>query len=276
MPPHLPRPARRRSIVLLAALLLAQGAAAGERVRIGGTGSGVGGMRVLGEAFMQAHPGVTVEVLPALGSPGGIAALLGGHIEIAVSNRRPRDAELAHEALVAFEYARTPFVVVVARRSGIASLGMAELAAIYREPAATFADGTRARPVLRPSDDADNELLRSFSPEVARGLDAALQRRGMLGASTDSEAADIAERTPGALAVSTLALVESEKRALTPLVIEGRVPSVENLANGSYPWFKPLYAVLRPGADPATRRFVEFMRSPEGRAVLRAHGHAPL
>lgn len=261
---------------LLTLLVPQVAAAAAGEVRISGTGSGVGGMRLLAAGYMRAHPEARVVVLPALGSQGGIAALQGGRLDVAVSNRAPSAGELARGALVSFEYARTPFVVVVGPRAGVTSLSAHELATLYGEVGATFPNGARARPVLRPGDEIDNRLLRSFSPAMARALDEAVQRRGMLSADTDSEAADIAERIPGALAVSTLALVESEQRALVPLAIDGRVPTVANLVAGSYPWYKSLFLIVLPDADAQTRRFVDFVRSPPGQAVLRAHGHAPL
>jgi phosphate transport system substrate-binding protein len=84
-------------------------ASANEPVRISGTGSGTGGMQLVAQAFMQAKPGTQVTVLPALGSAGGISALLAGRIDLAVANRAPNDKE-RQETLDAREYARTPFV----------------------------------------------------------------------------------------------------------------------------------------------------------------------
>lgn len=267
--------ARRASLWCSLALLLNQGVAAQSLVRISGTGSGTGGMQVLATAFMQAHPGAKVEVQTAAGSSGGIAALLGGQLELSVSNRKPKDSELAKLPLLSVEYARTPFVIAVSNALGITALSSSQLAGLYGEGAVKFPNGMRARPVLRLADTTDTDLLKSFSPEVATAVDAVALRRGMLNANTDSEAADMAERTAGAFAASTLALIESERRPLTALAIDGKVPSVANLVNGSYPHFKPLYLIVGPNAGPNTRLFAAFVQSAEGRALLRAHGHAP-
>lgn len=267
--------ARRLSLWGALALLLNQGVAAQAVVRISGTGSGIGGMQVLAKAFMRAHPGAKVEVQPAAGSSGGIAALMGGQLELAVSNRKPKDSELARLPLLSVEYARTPFVVAVSSALEITALSASQLAGLYGEGAVKFPNGKRARPVLRLADATDTDLLKSFSPEVAMAVEAAGRRRGMLNASTDSEAADMAERTAGAFATSTLALIDSEQRALTALAIDGKLPSVANLLNGSYPYFKPLYLIVGPDAGAHTKLFASFVQSAEGRALLRAHGHAP-
>ena len=268
----------RLSVAGLFACLLIQSAAAQTVVRSNGTGSGTGGtggMLRLARAFMQAHPNVKVEVQPALGSSGGISALIAGQIELAVSNRPPRDSELARLPMQSTEYARTPVVIAVGRDLGVTALTSTQLAALFAEGAATYPNGQRARPVLRLSDAGATELLKSFSPEVATAVDAASKRRGMLNANTDSEAADLVEHTAGAFALSTLALIDSEKRPLTALAIDRRVPTVANLLDGSYPFYKSLWMVVASNATAQTKLFAGFVQSAPGQAVLRAHGHAP-
>ena len=270
-------PSRRRSLLLATAALAfcvspSRAALVGV-VRVNGTGSGTGGMRVLGRAFMDAHPGVMVEVQPALGSSGGISALLAGQIDVAVSNRLPRDAERAR--LVAVEYARTPFVIAVSRDLGVKALSTEQLAGLYEAGAVTFPNGRRARPVLRTSDAADTELVKSMSPVVAAALAQAAQRRGMLDANTDTEAADLLESTPGAFGASTLALIESERRALVALTLDGKVPSVDHLASGAWPFFKHLYLITTTSPSAEAQAFAAFVQSATGRQLLRSHGHLP-
>lgn len=264
-----------RTAIVLFFAVLGQSAIAQSVVRINGTGSGTGGMRLLAKAFMQKNPDVTVTVEPALGSSGGINALISGHIELAVSNRKPNSGELAKTPLLSTEYAHTPFVVAVHRDLGVTALTSSQLAGLYAA-GATYPNGKRARPILRLSDAGDTALIKSFSPEVSVAVDEASKRRGMLNADTDTESADMVEQTPGAFSVSTLALIMSEGRPLRALVIDGKTPTVDNLIDGSYPYFKSLHLIVRADAGPETTRFATFVRSPEGRALLRANGHAPL
>ena len=256
-------------------LLLGQGAAAQSVVRIGGTGSGTGGMQLLAQAFMRVNPAVKVEVHPALGSSGGIASLTAGQIDVAISNRLPKENELARQPLRSIEYARTPFVVAVHKDLGLTHLSSAQLAGLFAEGAATFPNGKRSRPVMRLADATDTDLLKSFSPEVARAVEAVTKRRGMLNADTDSDTADLIEQTAGAFGASTLALIESEKRVLVALTIDTKQPTVANLIDGSYPYYKQLYLIVSARASPHTKLFAEFVQSEPGRALLRAHGHAP-
>ena len=262
---------RRVALCLLVAV--GQAAGAEEVLRVSGTGSGTGGMKLVATAFMAANPGVRVDVVRAMGSSGGISALIDGLLEVGVSNRPPNAAELAKAALVSVEYARTPFIVAVHRDLGLTAISSSQLAGLYGEGAVNFPNGKRARPVLRLSDATDTQLLQSFSPEVAAALEAVAKRRGMLNANTDSEAADLAEATAGAFTASTLALIESEKRALVALTVDGKVPSVANLANGSYPYFKSLFVIVGPKSGPNAQKFIAFIQSPAGRELLATHGH---
>ena len=261
-------------LVALAGLLLAGTPASAEStVRISGTGSGTGGAQLLANAFLVGKSGVAVEVRPAMGSAGGIAAVIDGRLDLALSNRLPNEKELAAATLTTVEYARTPFVIAVHRNAEVTALTTAQLAALYGPGAVAFPNGKRARAVLRLSDAGDTRLLASFSPAMATALEAAAIRPGVLNANTDSETADLIEKTPGAFSVSTLALIESEARPLVALSIDGMRPSVENLASGAYPYFKTLYLISGSAPGPNARAFIAFLQSEAGRKVLTAHGH---
>ena len=256
-------------------VLFANAASANESLRIGGTGSGIGGIQILAAAFGKLHPGVTIEILPALGSAGGIAALLDNRLDLAISNRLPNDAELKKARMVAVIYARTPFVMAVHKNLGVSTLSNTELAVIYGTTVAEFPNGKRARPILRLNDSTDTNLLKAFSPAVALAVDSANARRGMLSAATDSDTADLVEKTPGGISVSTLALIESERRPLIALAIDGKQPTLDNLAKGIYPHSKSLVAIHQ-GQSASASRFVAYLQSPEARALMRAHGHLPI
>ena len=257
------------------ALLLCQVVSAQPLVRIGGSRSGTGGMRLLAQAFMRAHPTFAVEVESSFGSAGGIRALIAGRVDLVVTDRAPTSAELAKRPMRSVEYARTPVAIAVHKKLGLAALTSSQLAGLFGPGADRYPNGMRARAVLRPFDDADTEELKAFSPEVSSAVDAALRRPGMLYADTDGDAADLVEHTPGAFACIALALIESEGRPLTALAIDGVTPTVAHLVDGSYPHFKTLYMIVRADAGTNTNLFVAFVQSDEARAILRANGHLP-
>lgn len=250
-------------------------AGARDALRVGGTGSGVGGMRLVAAAFLRQAGAAPVDVLPAFGSAGGIGALVDGRLDIAVTNRPPNAAESARARFKVQEYARTPFVVAVHRDTGVEALTSAQFAALYAQGAAAYPNGQRARPVLRLPEEIDSRLVVALVPEAGPAHESAQARKGMLHAATDAEAAELVVRVPGAFAASTLAQIETARLPFVALVIDGRVPSTAALASGQYPHFKPLYIVTRADAAARTASFVDFVMSEAGQAVLAAHGHLP-
>jgi ABC-type phosphate transport system substrate-binding protein len=60
---------------------------------------------------------------------------------------------------------------------------------------------------------------------------------------------------------------------LVPLTLDKVAPTPENAAKGLYPIAKQHHLIIREHASDDVLRFVKFIRSEEGQAILRAHGH---
>jgi phosphate transport system substrate-binding protein len=245
--------------------------AAADMVRIGGTGAALGTMKVLAAAAQRKHPDSQFEILPSLGTGGGLKAVARGSIDLAVVARELNKEERA-DGLTAFEYGKTPFVLATSKPV-VAGLTLEQVADIYAGRTVQWVDGTPIRLILRPRLDTDSKALAAFSPQVKEGLAKALAREGLIVATTDQDAANQIERLPGALGPSTLALILSEKRSLVALPIEGVAPSVQAIATGRYAHSRSLYIVVKGSPSPATARFLDFVRSSEGRRILTDTGH---
>lgn len=251
------------------ALLAATGSRA-ETVRLGGTGSGLGVARLLGQAYAKTLPGFELHVVPSLGSAGGIKAVAQGATQIAVISR-PLKAEEAAAGLRAFEIGRTAFVLATTKE-GVNQLSLDRIADLYAGRLSAWSDGQPVRLVLRPAGDADTALLAAFSPAVKESLAAAMAREGMVTALTDQDSADEIERLPGGLGTASMALLISEGRRARPLAIDGVAPTLANVAGGRYRHVKPLLLVVRPGAQAGVLQFIAFAGSDAGRRVLAAAG----
>ena len=95
---HLKWNARARaSIIALLVGCSGLQAAAGE-LKMGGTGTALGTLHPLAEAFAKQHPDVKVTILPNLGSTGGIKAAMKGAVDIGVEAAGPAAAVLAPAA----------------------------------------------------------------------------------------------------------------------------------------------------------------------------------
>ena len=52
--------------------------------------------------------------------------------------------------------------------------------------------------------------------------------------------------------------------------------NAEDLRDGTYPYTKTFFMVTRQAPSPTAERFIRFIRSPEGKAILSRVGHVPL
>ncbi len=242
-----------------------------ETVRLGGTGSAMGSMAKLAEAYQHVDPSFRLEIVPNLGSSGGIKALQRDLIDLAASGR-PLKPEESATRLQAHVYGVTPFVIATAKE-GVDQLTTTQLAAFYSGRIAHWPDGRSVRLVLRPANDTDTPLLASLSPAIKSALAIAMARDGMVVAMTDQDSVDAIERLPGGLGTSTLAQLRSESRRARALVIDGVEPTVENLSNGRYRFAKTMYLIAKDCPSASVAGFLAFVRSEPGRNILAEIGH---
>ena len=258
--------------VLALAAVLVSPLAAGDEIKIGGTGNALGTMRLLGDAYMRKYPDTKVTVLSSLGSSGALKAVPKGAIDIGLASRPTTDEEHAAGAVSA-EYARSPTVFAVGKTSKVSAITLQQYADILTGKLAEWPGGVPIRPVLRQLGDDNTKQVRSLSPEISTALDVADKREGLARAVTDQDAADKMESIPGAIGVTTLALLKSEGRALKVLALDGVEPTLANGASGAYPLVKRFYFITTPARSPAVQKFIDFVAAPEGREILAQTGH---
>jgi phosphate transport system substrate-binding protein len=263
------------SLLFLVATLLPTPLWAQETIRIGGTGTGLGSIALLASAFQKKHPDIKFRIMPSIGSGGAIKATAAYALDIGLCGR-PLNEKEAGLGLVVTEYARTPFVFAVRKDVPVAGLSTGELVKIYQGKMQTWPNGEWVRVVLRPKSDADTLIARSISPEMSAALDVALAREGMLMAVTNQESNAMINKASGSIGFSTLTQIMTENHPVKALAIDGVAPVTNNGANKRYLFMKTLSLLTKPAASPAVRRFIDFVRSPEGARILRKTGNIPM
>jgi phosphate transport system substrate-binding protein len=257
---------------IVAIVLLPPCISSADTLKYGGSSGGITTIQVLLQEFQKKEARLSgMELIPNLSSGGGIKAVSSGAADLSVSSRLlSRDEE---KKVSATAYGKTPFVFAVSSANPVAGYSNAELASVLSGKIAKWPNGSRIRLVLPLREDNDNSIIRSVSSDMASALDKAHAKPGMLVKATDQDQADALESVPGAFGTSTLALIVAGKRKLKPLSLNGVSPSPENLANGSYPLYKTFYIVTKPKPGLLVQRFLDFVTSSEGRALLLQNGH---
>jgi phosphate transport system substrate-binding protein len=263
-------------IALIAALLFGGGnfAVAAEGIlRVGGTGAVTAMLPQLFAAFESGEE-VRFEVVPSLGTSGSLRALSDDVLDIAVSGRVLTEKE-RKLGLIEAVAIRTPYVLITSHpRPG--NLNRGEIAGLFKSPQAKWADGAPVRIVLRPKSDSDTAVLGGMFPGMAAAIEEARIRPDVPMAATDQDNADLAERAPASLAGATLTQIQTERRNLRLVSIDGVSPSLEALADGRYPFEKTLYFILPARKNAQAERFITFLGTAAGQAALRAAGTLPL
>lgn len=260
------------AFLLISVFLFSVTAFAADVIKIGGVGSALVTMKLIAQEFEKANPGIKVEVVPGLGSNGGIRALISGAIDIGISGRPLKDDEKAQGA-VEIKYAETPFVFVTNNKSA-SGLTTKELIEIYEGKKQIWPDKKQIRLVMRPKKDSDTDVLKGLAPEMHQAIKTGLSREGMIIAITDQENIDKILKAPDSLGATTLTQIISEKISVRVLPFNGIKPGIKAVADGSYPHVKPLYLVVFKSKTSAeAQKLITFIFSPRGQKILSANGN---
>lgn len=244
-------------------------------LRIGGSGTDLGTMKLLAETFMAVQQNIKVEILPSLGSSGGVRALLAGRLDIALTSRALKPNE-AVQSIRAILYAQTALVFATAADNPTNALTARQLQKIYSGVHPYWPDRRVARPVLRPQSDSDTLLLHKKLPWLNDAMSKAYLRRGIPVAVTDQISADKIAAIPGAIGTGTLALMLAEQRPLKALSIDNMSPDIESINNGKYPLLKDLFVVIANEPSAVVQAFLQHLSSVQSQQLLKQTGHKPI
>lgn len=261
--------------IVFSSIIFCSSIAYSKGIVIGGTGNAIGTMRLLAEAYQNTNPQTKITVLPSIGSSGGIKAVPKGRVDIGLSSRPLKEAE-SKKGIIAIEYACTPTVIAVSNNTKVDAITISQLVDIYRGRVKRWPDGSYIRPVIRQSGDDNTKQIKSLSSELKKSVEFAEKRQGLLFASTDQEAADKIEKTPGSFGVTTLALILSEKRNIHPLTLDGIEPTIESCIAGNYPMAKKFFFILPMKRSAQVKSFLQFVSSIDGVSILKENGSYPV
>jgi phosphate transport system substrate-binding protein len=245
--------------------------AVAEGIRIGGTGAALEAMRIL--ADQRPDPKVPAEVLPSLGTAGGIEALADGVLDVAVAARPLKPAEAAKGVREA-TCVVTPLVFATSHHKP-ASMQLSQFPEIYADPRPTWPDGTPLRIILRSRAGSENPYLAKVVPGFGPALDAAYTRPGLPVGATDQENVDLALRIQGSLTPTTLLQIRAERLPLQVVPLDGVEPTAEAVLKGSYPLSFRLCLLLSATPSAEAQAFVAHAMSEHGIEILRTLGAAP-
>jgi phosphate transport system substrate-binding protein len=244
-----------------------------EIVTVAGSGGMIPLLTVLATAYMKRNPHDTIKVNPnSLTQSGGILAAKTGAVDIGLSARPLEVRELSFN-IDAYHIADVAADVAVHGNVPVWNLTSQQLCGIYSGKITNWLEvgGHNARIIVltRPESDSTKEAFRKGIPCFGELLETPVALN--MYKSNDMLAALV--HTPDSIGlIDSIALERSHGKA-RPLKIDGKAPSPES---GRWPVIKQYTLIVGKERSKATDRFIRFIRSPLGRAIIRKHGGIPI
>ncbi|GAM10700.1 phosphate-binding protein PstS [Geobacter sp. OR-1] len=263
-----------KQIILLVVLsMLVSTAAGAETIKLGGSGSMIPLLTQLGKAYMKKYPKDTVEVnQKSLGQPGGIAALNAGAIDIAMSAMgiTPEQKKLSLQPV---EIAQVAGVVAVSNNVTVKEITSQQLCDIYSGKIRNWKQlGGADAPITaytRPESDSTKVNFRKAFACMANLKEAP----EIMNLAKHQDMINALETKPNAIgALDTISLANA-KGKFKALKIDGK--GHEMLAGGKWPFILHNNLVLKNKSE-AVKRFLGFVKSPEGQAIIKGDKAIPV
>ena len=240
------------------------------------------------EAYAQINPNVAVAVTGG-GSGTGIAALIGGSVDIANSSRSMEEEEfemangrgvVPNELIVGYD----ALAVYIHPDNPIDGFTLGQLADIYGENGTTESwsqlgitvPGCSSDEIVRVSRQNSSGTYVYFQEAILGESDLRLGSRDMAGS---SEVVDLVEQTACAIGYSGLAYATEEVKVPCLMTEDGGnciAPSTASAVDGTYPIARPLFMYTNGQPEGVTKDYIDWILSDEGQCIILNKGYAPV
>ena len=267
------------SIVLLS--LVGNNATAQKRIVIKGSDTVLPLSQKEAENYMKANAGASVTVVGG-GSGVGIAALLDGTTDIAMSSRKIKmDERLKlQEAGKGFKeviIAKDALAVVVNPQNPIGQLTREQLEDIFTGKINNWKDvGGEDSKIVRLARETSSGTYEFFKEHVLnrKNYSSSCLNMPATGAIIES-----ISKTKGAIGYVGLAYLEKDVKTIAISYDKGKTfvkPSLAAAKNMTYPVVRPLYYYYSPKVEKTVKPFIDYILSDEGQATVEKVGYVNL
>ena len=240
------------------------------------------------EAYAQINPSVAVAVTGG-GSGTGIAALIGGSVDIASSSRSMKEEEfemanergvVPNELIVGYD----AIAIYIHPDNPIDEFTLDQLADIYGENGTAESwsqlgitvPGCSSDEIVRVSRQNSSGTYVYFQEAILGESDLRLGSRDMAGS---SEVVDLVEKTACAIGYSGLAYATEEVKVPCLMTEDGGnciAPSTTSAVDGTYPIARPLFMYTNGQPEGVTKDYIDWILSDEGQCTILNKGYAPV
>lgn len=263
-------------VVALCLLFTTAGPARAETVTIAGSGGMIPLLTALGNAYMKRHPHDRILVNPhSLTQSGGILAAKNGAVDIGMSARDLEVREL-DSSIDEYHIANVAAVVAVNSSVGVTNITSSQFCSIFSGRINNWRvlGGHDARIVVltRPESDSTKQAFRQGIPCFAN----LMETPEVIQLMKSNDMLTVLQRTPDAIGIiDSIALDLAQGRA-RQVKLDGRSASPEEVASGRWPIVKKYTLVIHKNRKKAVGRFMQFIKSREGAALISKYDGIPV
>lgn len=224
---------------------------------------------ILGEMYMEEHPGVTFTYNPT-GSGSGIKAAMDGTCDIGLASRYLKDEEKA-EGLIETVLAYDGIAIIVNTANVVENLTVEQTAKIYTGEITAWSEvGGNEGAIVLIGREAGSGTRDGF--ETITGTKDTCQYRQEL--TSTGAVITAVESNPNAIGYASLASVKDSVKAVS---VDGVAPSEETVKDGSYAIQRPFVLVTKEGValSETAQDFFDYITSGEANELISLAGVVP-
>jgi phosphate transport system substrate-binding protein len=251
-------------------------AATSEKIVVDGSTGVMPLVAALAKAYQERYPAAVVEMGTGLGTRARLQALEEGKIDIALASHGLVAEELTRRGMAVHEIAKVAVVLGVNASVPVTNVTDAQICDVYAGRITSWKDLGGPDIAIAPRTRPDSEV----DAEVVRERIACLKDLKMPdGVKVMPRSGDMAKElaaTVGAVGMTTATVVEQSRGQIRAVSLNGVIPSAENVGRKTYALTRDSFLVTKATRSPAVSRFIEFVRSAAGAAVIVANGAVPV
>lgn len=226
-------------------------------------------MKEVAQKVMRAYPDIQISIA-AGGSGVGIKQVGEGLVNIGNTGRKPTDEEIARYHLKLYQWANDGVGLIVNPKNRVTSLSKAQVMDIFAGKIGNWkmVGGEDRMINVYTRDEASGTREVFWEKALKKGK---LTPKANVVVSNGAMKSAISQDPYGIGYVS----VGHIDKTVAPVSFDGVTPTVQTVREGKYKISRGLYSNTRGQPAGLTKKFIDFLYTPEGRKIIQKHGFIP-
>lgn len=217
--------------------------------------------------------GIKLKMANSIGTEGAITALKANQLDIGLISRPLSQGE-KKVGLIQKKYARIAIVLGVNFEVPDETITSEDLVKIYKGTKNKWKNGEMIIVLSREDGDSSTKILEDKIPNFKQAFNESMKVKRWAIHYSDIEEATAIANTNDSFGITNL--TTALKLNIKPLKINGIPPTLDNIKNGKYPFYKDLYFSYKEPLSDQGKKFLEFVFSPEGQNIMSKNNCIPM